>query len=650
MRKGFTYVYGIIRPVLAMLAVSACTGLIGSDDVDICRDYPVRLSAYAPETSTRISVEGTVVGWEPEDRIQITAVSAGGGVATSELTWFSNVEGKDDHFASFSGFVTMNDAPQDCYFIYPVKASTSVDESSGKVTLYLNGQTGLHEPFMYAYAPYDESGIHARMSHIGAMLEIDVNMPEVTQITFAGNRLEKLSPVIVDPRTGDLSFSSEANVQITVPVNPDGKTYISVPPVNMEKGFSLICSNADASRSMIRSFSSDGGLTSGYDFSQKTGQIIPITLDGTLESYSVTSTAPVVEHTKTGAGLLNGTSVKFTMSKSGVSDKMIEEWGATLVNADGTTVRKVSYTNADPIRGEEITMTVENDWKLLPAGQYTFTPYYVIFGMKVSMSEAARTVTVPDPGVRIELHGKTSYDKYLAGDITGANSHVNTTIEDVAVTTNLDLGIIDYYYATLDGADMGEASVTSTTEVRASYGNLTRTEFKAYDLVATIRVGAAEFKNTRSYHITGLPYSVRFDGNAMQTTWTNSNITLAQDHYMFPVGTSYIVSPRFHAPADMNVSSTMSAYAYGGWGSVTAEVTMSARNDTKGTASGTVTTFKGTQYYPGQATWIDMNRALVLNNASASRICVHAVVSKGLGLYGFGPGLLARSYDLKYRQ
>lgn len=640
----------MMKSALVMLAVSACTGLGDTEDADVCREYPVLLSADVPEPSTRMSVDGTVTGWESGDRIQITAVSAGGSAATSELTWFSNVEGKDSHFASFSGFVTMNEAPQDCYFIYPVKASTSVDVSGGNVTLYMNGQSGLHEPFMYAYAPYDESGIHAKMNHVGAMLEMEVKMPEVTQITFAGNRLEKLSPVIVDPKTGEVSFSSEANVQITVPVNPEGKTYISVPPVNLEKGFSLICSNADATRSMIRSFSSDGGLESGYDFSQKAGQIIPIVLDGELVSYSVTSTAPVVEHTKTSAGLLNGTSVKFTMSKSGVPDKMIEEWGATLVNSDGVTVRKTSYTNADPIRGGEVTMAVANDWKLLPAGQYTFTPYYIIYGQKISMSEAAKTINIPDPGVKLEIHGKTSYDKYLAGDIDGANSHTSTLIEGVAVTANVDLSIIDLYSATLDGADMGDASVTSTDEVRAEYGNLTKTEFKAHDLVATIKVGAAEFTSTRSFHITGLPYSVRFDGNAMQTTWTNYNITLAQDHYMFPVGTSYIVSPRFHAPADMNVSSTMSAYAYGGWGSVTADVTMSARNDTNGAASGTVTTFKGTQYYPGQATWIDMNRALVLNNASASRICVHAVVSKGLGVYAFGPGLLARSYDLKYRQ
>lgn len=649
MRKRFSYIYCMMKSALVMLAVSACTGLGYPEDVDVCREYPVLLSADVPEPSTKMSVDGIVTGWESGDRIQITAVSAGGSAATSELTWFSNVEGKDSHFASFSGFVTMNEAPQDCYLIYPVKASTSVDVSSGNVTLYMNGQTGLHEPFMYAYAPYDENGIHAKMNHVGAMLEIDVKMPEVTQITFAGNRLEKLSPVIVDPKTDEVSFSSEVNVQITVPVNPDGKTYISVPPVNLEKGFSLICSNADATKSMIRSFSSDGGIDSGYDFSQKSGHIIPIVLDGELVSYSVTSTAPVVEHTKTSAGLLNGTSVKFTMSKSGVPDKMIEEWGATLVNSDGVTVRKTLYTNADPIIGGEVTMAVANDWKLLPAGQYTFTPYYIIYGRKISMSEAAKTINIPDPGVKLEIHGNTSYDRYLAGDIDGANSHTSTLIEGVAVTANVDLSIIDSYYATLDGADMGEASVTSTDEVRASYGNLTKTEFRAHDLVATIKVGAAEFTITRPFHITGLPYSVRFDGNAMQTTWTNSNITLAQDHYMFPVGTSYIVSPRFHAPADMSVSSTMSAYAYSGWGSVTADVTMSARNDTKGAASGTVTTFKGTQYYPGQATWIDMNRALVLNNASASRICVYAVVSKGIGVYGFGPGLLARSYDLKYR-
>lgn len=649
MRKGFSYIYRMMRPALAMLAVSACTGLGVSDDADVCREYPVLLSADAPELSTRISVDGIVVGWEPEDRIQITAISAKESTSTSELTWFSDVEGKDSHFASFSGFVTMRETPQDCYFIYPVRSSTSFDVSSGNLVLYMNAQTGLHEPFMYAYAPYDESGIHAKMNHVGAMLEIDVNMQEVTQITFAGNRLEKLSPVIVDPKTGDVSFSSEDNVQITVPVSPDGKTYISVPPVNMEKGFSLICSNADATKSMIRSFSSDGGLGSGYDFSQKAGQIIPIVLDGELVSYSITSTAPVVEHTKTSAGLLSGTSVKFTMNKSGVPDKMIEEWGATLVNSEGVTVRTASYTNADPIRGTELTMNVANDWKLLPEGQYTFTPYYIIYGRKISMSEAAKTISIPDPGVKFEIHGKTSYDKYLAGDIDEANGHVSTLIEGVAVTVNVDLSIIDSYSATLDGKDMGNAPVTSTDVVRASYGDLTKTEFRAYDLVAAIKVGAAEFKSVRSFHITGLPYSIRFDGNSMQPTWTNYNITLAENHYMFPVGTSYIVSPRFHAPANMNVLSTISAYAYGGWGSVTANVTMSARNDTNGAASGTPTTFEGVQYYPEQATWTGMERQLVLNNASASRICIHAVVSKGIGLYAFGPGLLARSYDLKYR-
>lgn len=548
----------MMKSVLAMLAVSACTGIGVSEEVEVCREYPVRLSAYAPETSTRISVEGTVVGWEPEDRIQITAVSAGGSAATSELTWFSGVEGMDSHFASFSGFVTMNEAPQDCFFIYPVKASTSVDASNGKVTLYLNGQTGLHEPFMYAYAPYDESGIHARMNHVGAMLEIDVQMDEVAQITFAGNQLEKLSPAIVDPKTGKVTFSSEANVQITVPVNPDGKTYISVPPVNLEKGFSIICSNADASRSMIRSFSSDGGLGSGYDFSRKVGQIIPIALDGELVSYSVTSTAPVVEHTKTSAGLLNGTSVKFTMNKYGVSDKMIEEWGATLVNSDGVTVRKSSYTNADPIRGEEVTMNVENDWKLLPAGQYTFTPYYIIFGQKVSMSEAATTVMIPDPGVKIEIHGKTSYDKYLAGDIAGANSHASTTIEEVAVTTNLDLGIIDYYYATMDGADMGEATVTSTTEVRASYGNLTRTEFRAYELNASIEVGPLIFTAAEKiFHITGLPYEGDFR-TSNPTSWGPAWSLLGAAEYsdkritvkggLISDQNGAAVTPQFHIP------------------------------------------------------------------------------------------------------
>ena len=569
MKGLMSYVRDVLRLIIPMLAVPAC---IGTDRLEVsssCHDYPVRLCACSSYVPTRVSVDGRVVTWDHDDEIQITAVAVDKSAAISELTWFSGVEGKDDHFASFSGFVTMTAEPQDCYFIHPVLSSTTVDPDTGKITLYYNSQTGLHEPFLYAKAPYDVNGISAALNHVGAMLEIDVQMDDVGQITFVGNKLETLSPVIIDTETGEISFSSQSNVQITVPVRQKGKVYVAVPPVNLENGFSLVCSNADASRSMIRSFSSDGGLSGGYDFSSKAGYIIPITLAGELESYSVVSSEPLVEHTRTASGLLTGTSVRFTMNKSGVSDKMIEEWGATLVNSDGKVVRRISYTNADPIRGEETTLDVADNWKLLPAGSYTFTPYYKIYGEKVSMSEYVRTVDVPDPGVRFTLHGKTSYDKYLAGDLSGANSHVNTMIEGVAVSTNVDRSIIDAYSATLAGEDLGEAEITSGNEVRASYGNLTRTRYQPYLFSSSIQVGALTFSAENTFHITGLPYEADFtvgDPRNWEPSWTFTGGTVTYDNDRVNYTNSAtedllggVKTPAFHLPQNIPVRTAFDA-------------------------------------------------------------------------------------------
>lgn len=569
--RTMTYCHVILMVMISALAVSACAGLNDpSGDMSVLKDYPVLVAASSSDGDTKISVDGTTVAWETDDRIQIHAVASDGSTGIAELAWFSGVEGKDSHYASFSGFVTMSSSPDDCYFAYPVKSYTSVDPETGKITFYYNSQTGRHEPFMYAAAPYDENGISLMLNHIGAMLEINVDMEEVAKITFVGNRLESLSPVIVDSRSGEVSFTSQSNVHITVPVQAEGNTYIAVPPLNLEKGFSLICSNADESKSMIRTFSSDGSMDGGYDFSQRTGRIIPVTLSGEFTEYSVTSSRPVAGHTRNSSGLLTGTSVRFTMSKTGMSDKIIEEWGATLVDSQGRTVRQVRYTNADPIIGEEITMEVADGWKLLPAGTYTFTPYYKIYGRYDTMEEYVTTLQIEDPGVYLRLHGQTSFDKYRAGRTDDANSHKNTKIEGVSVSTNVDQSIIDEYSATIDGVDLGTASLTSDGELVVSYGDLTRTAFKSYKFNSYIKIGAWTINaEEKTFHITGLPYEADFttgDPRNWEPAWAFVGGTVTYDDSRVNYQNSAsedllggVRSPKFHLPQDIPVRTAFDA-------------------------------------------------------------------------------------------
>lgn len=512
--------------------------------------WPVLFTAEK-EMDTKISVSGTAVSWEDTDKLKLTAVASDGEVATADVSLF---EKTDAHTASFTGYVSMISAPQACYFTYPLGAAMSVDASTGKIKVYYNLQDGKHKPFLYARTPYDSDGISAAMTHVGAMLEIDVQIEGASQLSFAGNQLEYLSPVIVNPETAVAEVSSsESNMQITVPVQASGKTYIAVPPVNFTKGFSLICSNADGSESMIKTFSTDGGLSSGYDFTDKAGQIIPVVLTGTFENFSVSCSSPTIVHTRTDAGLLNGTSASFVMTKQGSSDKLIEEWGATLVNPDGMIVREISYTNADPIKGQTVIMNIANDWILLSGGTYTFTPYYKIYGQKISL--ASQSVEITDPGVTLTVAGQTSYDKYLAGNTDGANAHAYNLMEGVKVSTNIDLGILSNYLATLDGADPGSYAVTSDALLTADYGNITRDAFKTYPFMVSFNVGPLAFSASKDFHITGLPMEAVFNSNP--TGWSPAwglygNIKYNDDgHITYTTGGSGgLRSPGFHIPGD----------------------------------------------------------------------------------------------------
>lgn len=565
MNRLLSYIHDWVGILVLILVVMSCT----DNDIYLpengLNDYLVCLNAGYPYPDTRLSVEGTVVGWDMDsDTIKIVAASADKKTGASELTVYevSNY-GKT---ASFTGFVSMDAQPVDCYFMYPVHNSMTVNPETGEISVPYNNQSGKHEPFMYAKTAYSPEGVNETLSHIGAMLEITCNIVGVEQLTFAGNHLEPLSPILVNSGTGATSVAKEANVQITVPVQTEGKTYIAVPPVNLEKGFSIICSNVDGSKAMIKTFSSDGGLSSGYDFSSKVGHVIPIILEGTLETYEIVSSDAVVAHTKTPEGLLNGSSVTFTMSKTGVSDKLIEEWGATLVNSDNEIVREIKYTNVNPPVGQTVTMDIANDWKLLPGGSYTFAPYYKIYGQRFSL--ASQAVTVEDPGVKMEIHGQTSYDKYISNDVSGANNHANTLIEGVSVTTNVDLSIISDFSAALDGNDMGEVSVTSGTVVTASYGNLTKTEYEKYSMKVSYEIGPWKIEAERDFHITGLPMEVDFTaGDPTSGNWTQSQkwgylgiAGYSNKWVTFKKGTGALLTPKLHVPGDIKVKTAIDAH------------------------------------------------------------------------------------------
>lgn len=565
MKGMISYINRMVAAFAVTVVAISCTGHDIDLPSDALVDYPIRLSACYPAIDTRIAVDGTSVSWNKDnDMIKVVAVAADNETTgTSELKVFGiSDNGKT---ASFTGYVSMTAMPDYCCFMYPVHNSMSLDPQTGMISVPYNNQSGYHEPFLYARTSYKDE-VKTEFHHIGAMLEITCGIEDVKQLTFAGNGLESLSPIIVNSSTGEYSVSDEANLQITVPVR-EGKTYIAVPPVNLPKGFSIICSNKDGSKSMIKTFSSDGSLSSGYDFSQKKGHIIPVVLDGTLENFAVTASDPAVTH-KTTNGLLTGTSVVFSMSKTGASNKLVEEWGATLVNSDGKIVREIKFTNSDPPKGQTVTMEVKNEWKLLPEGKYTFTPYYKIYGQNISL--ASQDIIVEDPGVKLEIGGMTSYDKYKAGDITGANTHSNTTIKGVTVTTNVDAALMgNTYKVLLDGTEISmKSSEISNGNVIRSYGDISKDEFRSYYMEASFSIGPWRIFDDEKFHITGLPLVVDFrmadpsSSNWNQgPKWSYLGIAGYSNTWVtFKAGNGGLITPKFHVPGNINIKTAIDAH------------------------------------------------------------------------------------------
>ena len=574
MMTGETYMK--LRYCAAVVLASvmlACTGIepILPSDTDIMQDYPVTLTVSQDEM-TRIGLSGNSLSWNAEDRIQLTAVTDGievsDTIATSVLKVF-DIDPEDGSKASFSGFVTLRSEPKSCYFTHPAGEAMTVDAVKGTVKANYSSQDGSHKPFLYGKTEYDPEGMAVGLKHLGAVLEITVDTPGVTHISLAGNKIEPLSPVIFNPEDDTIEKPTEAVTQITVPVQKEGKTYIFVPPVNFEKGFSLVCSNGTESSFFVKSYS-DGTTGGGYDFSSRRGAKIPITISGEFKQFAVTSSDLTIVHSRNDDGLLTGTTVSFKMSKTGSPDKLIDSWGATLTDAKGNVVR--TYSSKAAITGSTVTMDVSAGDIFLEAGAYTFTPYFYMYGEPVSLEKQAVTKTINGPGIVLNISGSTSYDKYKAGNVDGANLHANTLLSGLSVSTNVAADVISEFSYSLVGDDNTVIDVSNpsvgvaNSSTIASFGDKTCSKFQGYTMSAGITVGNIKKEATRVFHITGLPYEVNFmvgDNNS----WSKLGVAEHSDNRITFKGLgswggdkkAAIVSPSFHVPESYYVTTSLDA-------------------------------------------------------------------------------------------
>ena len=630
-------------------------------ETGIMKDYPVCLTADSP--ATKLALDGLDLSWDENDRIRITATASDNDSGTAELTVYS-IDESDNGKAVFSGFVNMTSQPVDCYFTYPANNTIiDTDPSTGKITAYLTKQTGFHQPFFYGYSEYNEAGMPVSLNHIGAMLEINVSASEVDFISFLGNEKEVLSPVIVDPKTGKYESPSQPNVQITVP-RQNGNTYILVPPFLFKKGFTLILSDAQG-KSMFKSYSSDGTLDGGYDFSDKKGHLVHIDITddfiplGSLDEEGQFNPSGLeISEFKfvhnTSGGLLSGTDVSFKLSKSGAPDKLIEAWGAELIRYEkdeqGKDVkvvyRSVEFTNTAPNFGTSITMTPSDGWKLLPKGTYLLAPYYYMYGVKRSLSTEELVVT--DPGVSITINGTTSYDKYKAGQVSQANSHAFSLIDNVSVSINVHDSILDSFTASFNNGEVVKTK-TNLSSGSVSFGDITKTARGAYPLNVRLEIGNLIVEDKRTFDITGLPFSIDFQTSSTYLDWSHSGVYIEKSHYHFSEGTKSIVSPAFHIPKNVDISVSLQGWAYQGWTSSSSKAYINVTSSSP-VQSGVEKSFSMDSWNtnPSNQDGETMTGNLTMTPA-LNKISISCVTRKGSGVPGISVGLYAKDFMVKYR-
>ncbi|MBR6540702.1 MAG: hypothetical protein IKT74_04150 [Bacteroidales bacterium] len=726
---------GYIKYISIFFLVCTCI-LAGcsKEEVAISAAFPVEVNV-TQESATKITTNGTTLFWAEGDKLALFAAT-GNNTTTASATLELNSIDAGSSTGKFKGEISISAEPEICYFTYPYTVVPAANAEKVSAQYSYSAQDGLHKPFLWGKANYPGNGVmNCNLQHIGGMLYL-TNIPAgVTAITIKGNSAENLSPVDVNLSNGEISVGSEKEFD----VNISGTTaYICMPPVNFAKGFSIIFHSA--SGDMFKSYSSDGGNSSGYNFTA--GTYITINVAGTFTPFNVTANA-AYSHTVSG-GFLTGTNVTVTPALQGAPAK-ITKWRADLVHSDGTTIVRTVASNNNFGATQ---MSVVDNWTYIPSGTYTLKSYYTQYnGSEIAMPESTITVAkasepvnistgssiahnysggnltgttvkvttsnnsplpveswsatlvnsdattvrttvgntsfgtvtfpgteylsrqksytltvtcvvkgdvlncaapstfnAPNPtGIKVNVSGNTTYDYYLASNLSAANTaDYRLKIRDISAgSSGYDASLSSY--ATPVKVYCNGTDITGTTEVAdMSLGQHT--------LQAKMTFDGIEFSGSVTKHVTGLPYSISFDGNSNPTGWTLGNNGENSGYLTLQRGDAYAITPAFHLPANINVSSTLVAYAYGGSIYSSYKPTVAIHASESGTNSSADTTLSGKNALPITASFSTITDNSITLTPSVKKVCIFTSGTGSNWSVGGGDmGVVCKEFSTVYR-
>ena len=472
--------------------------------------------ALTTSAATKVAMDESFhLSWESGDRLAAFAKASDGATGTCLLSLNEVDEGLSS--AKFRGEMAISSLPEKCVFVHP--SSVQFDDNGNAVFSY-SGQTGSMQHLLWGSAAYNANGMNCNLSFVGSVLRL--SLPEgVDKVDVMGNNGEAVETVIIAP---DGSISVGGASSFTVNVN--GSCDILMPPVNFTKGFTLVLHKSG--ELMYKSYSSDGGNSSGYDFLTDRGRIIPVSISS-FEKFEADLTIGSnysYAHQYDASGIIQGTEVKIEgldMVRSGIPSKIIR-YSVELYRPDGTLVRAKEVSASGTYVLDD-----RNDWPLLPAADnYSLKAFYQIAAGEKVLCDSRTLSIATDPELIVEFSPYSSYTRYLAGDISGANACDNSSVRNLVLTHNLSERIyslkdkynISFRFSDQDAAITGNTIVhpladESGVYVPASWGSfVTGYTFTFLDQVKEKSIDCS---------VTGLPFTSAPPTSAGWTTgsWNN---------------------------------------------------------------------------------------------------------------------------------
>ena len=268
-----------------------------------------------------------------------------------------------------------------------------------------------------------------------------------------------------------------------------------------------------------------------------------------FKNIQVTATAT---HTKDSNGDLNGTDVTFNANINDKYKAAIDSFKVQVFNSNQQIIRTYTGTSLSNMKCEN------NDWPYIPQGSSLSASVKLKAGDEISLTNAS--IDVPKPEFGVEVTGTTSYDLYLAENISEANGMDAETIKGIGATAKISDALLsnsNYSHSfTLTYDDEEHSSGTSTINV----GDKTNQSWGNHPITATMVFDGQSIEAKKDCHITGLPYSAapptkdggwHCDQNnsgvfaTVSVSWEQSYVRLAG------ISESPIIqSPQFYIPDD----------------------------------------------------------------------------------------------------